>query len=223
MPRIAVIRFPGTNGDLDVVHVLRNVVKVDTELIWYDDYKHGIYDAVVIPGGFSYGDWLRAGAIAARSRAMGEVVMDAEDGVPVLGICNGFQILVETGLLPGALLPNDPPRFIARWIWVRINDVKTPFTKLYEPGEVISMPIAHGEGRYFIDSIDETRAVFTYFGENPNGSVASIAGIANYDGNVLGLMPHPERSAESVLVPRRFIAGGLKLWLSLKESLRGGW
>lgn len=217
------IRFPGTNGDLDVIHVLRNVVRVDAELVWHEDFRHGIYDAVVVPGGFSYGDWLRAGAIAARSRAMKEVVMDAEGGVPVLGICNGFQILVEAGLLPGALLPNDPPRFIAKWVWVRVNDAKTPFTRLYEPGEVISMPIAHGEGRYFIDNIDEVKVAFTYFGENPNGSVASIAGVVNYEGNVLGLMPHPERSAEAVLAPRGFMPGGLKLWLSLRESLRGGW
>ncbi|BDR91004.1 phosphoribosylformylglycinamidine synthase subunit PurQ [Vulcanisaeta souniana] len=223
MPRVAVIRFPGTNGDLDVVHALKNVVRVNTELVWYDDYRHGTYDAVVVPGGFSYGDWLRAGAIAARSRAMKEIIMDAEGGMPVLGICNGFQILVEAGLLPGALLPNDPPRFITKWVWVRVNDSKTPFTKVYEPNEVVSMPIAHGEGRYFIDNVDEARVAFTYFGENPNGSVASIAGVANYGGNVLGLMPHPERSAESVLAPRRFMPGGLKLWLSLRESLSGGW
>ncbi len=220
---MAVIRFPGTNGDLDVVHILNNVVKLNAELVWHEDFKHGIYDAIVIPGGFSYGDWLRAGAIAARSNAMREVAMDAENGVPVLGICNGFQILVEAGLLPGALLPNDPPRFITKWVWVKINDTKTPFTRLYEPGEVVSMPIAHGEGRYFIDNVDEVRAVFTYFGENPNGSIASIAGVTNYEGNVLGLMPHPERSAEAVLTPRGFVPGGLKLWLSLKESLGGGW
>ncbi|MGC8543582.1 MAG: phosphoribosylformylglycinamidine synthase subunit PurQ, partial [Vulcanisaeta sp.] len=137
--------------------------------------------------------------------------------------CNGFQILVEAGLLPGALLPNDPPRFITKWVWVKVNDVKTPFTRLYEPGEVVSMPIAHGEGRYFIDNVDEVRVAFTYFGDNPNGSIASIAGVVNYEGNVLGLMPHPERSAEAVLTPRGFVTGGLKLWLSLRESLRGGW
>lgn len=184
MPRAAVIRFPGTNGDLDVIHVLKNVVRINAELVWHEDFRHGIYDAVIVPGGgFSYGgDWLRAGAIAARSRAMKEIIMDAEGGVPVLGICNGFQTLVEAGLLPGgALLPNDPPRFIAKWVWVKVNDIKTPFTKLYSLDEVVSMPIAHGEGRYFIDGVDEVRVAFTYYGENPNGSVASIAGVVNYE------------------------------------------
>jgi phosphoribosylformylglycinamidine synthase len=219
MPRVAVIRFPGTNGDLDVIHVLRTL-GLEARLVWHREFRHGDYDAVVLPGGFSYGDWLRAGAIASRSPAMGQVAEAAGEGKPVLGICNGFQVLTEAGLLDGSLLPNDPPGFRCRWVWVRVEDVETPFTLLYEPGEVVGMPIAHGEGRYLGT---RPRVTFRYHGHNPNGSMYNIAGVANEGGNVLGLMPHPERSAEDCLVPRGFNKGGLKLWLSLRESLREGW
>ncbi|MDT7863475.1 phosphoribosylformylglycinamidine synthase I [Vulcanisaeta sp. EB80] len=221
--RVAVIRFPGTNGDLDVAHVLNRVIGLRADVVWHGEFKDEGYDAAVVPGGFSYGDWLRAGAIAARSPALRVIREMADEGKPILGICNGFQILVESGLLPGALLPNDPPRFIAKWVRVKVLNVKTPFTTAYGEGEVVSMPIAHGEGRYYIDNPAEVNTAFSYHGENPNGSINNIAGVANKDGNVVGLMPHPERASEDILVPRGHSKGGLKLWLSLKESLTRGW
>ena len=181
--------------------------------MWHRDYKSGVYDAVVLAGGFSYGDYLRAGVIAAQTDAVRRVREDAERGVPVLGICNGFQILTEAGLLPGALAPNEPPGFISKWISVRINDVKTPFTHLYEPGEVVYMPVAHAEGRYVPSG--SYSAVVKYV-ENPNGSFDDVAGVAR--GNVVGLMPHPERAVDRDV--SRGGTGGLKLWLSLKEWLK---
>jgi len=215
-----VLRFPGTNGDLDVIHVLR-ILGMEANLVWHREFRHDDYDAIVLPGGFSYGDWLRAGAIASRSAALAQVEEASKEGKPILGICNGFQILTEAGLLEGSLLPNDPPGFICRWVWVRVEDTETPFTLLYEPGEVVSMPIAHGEGRYWAEG--NTRAVFRYHGENPNGSIHGVAGVANREGNVLGIMPHPERAAERIITPKGFREGGLKLWLSLRESLVRGW
>ena len=212
MHRVAVLKFPGTNGDYDVLRAL-DVVGLRGVLVWYRDYRSGLYDAVVLPGGFSYGDYLRAGAVAAQTPAVEHVRRDAERGVPVLGICNGFQILTEAGLLPGALAPNEPPGFISKWIRVRINDVKTPFTHLYEPGEVVYMPIAHAEGRYIPAGPYVQAARYL---ENPNGSHDSTAGVSR--GNVLGLMPHPERAVDGDV--SRGGTGGLKLWLSLREWLR---
>ncbi len=213
------IRFPGTNGDLDVLRALE-VAGLRGKVVWHSEFREDHYDAVVLPGGFSYGDWLRAGAIASASPAMEEVRRAAERGKPVLGICNGFQILVEAGLLPGALLPNDPPRFMCRWVKVRVLDVRSPFTILYEPGEVADMPIANAEGRYMADT--PPRVALRYV-ENPNGSMDGIAGVLNRWGNVLGLMPHPERAAERTITPRGRGTGGMKLWLSLKEALTRGW
>ena len=218
MPRVAVLRFPGTNTDRDVALALGST-GLEPELVWYSDYRSGRFDAVVIPGGFSYGDWLRAGAIAARTRTMQEIAKDAESGVPVLGICNGFQILVEAGLLPGALLPNDPPRFVCRWVRVKVVDVKTPFTLLYSDDEIVWMPVAHAEGRYVYFG-ERPRTVFKYV-DNPNGSVDDIAGVSNGPGNVVGLMPHPERSADPITSRGRH--GGAKLWESLREALKRGW
>jgi phosphoribosylformylglycinamidine synthase len=210
--RVAVLKFPGTNGDYDVLRALE-LAGLRGELVWHRDYKSGVYDAVVLAGGFSYGDYLRAGVIAAQTDAVRRVREDAERGVPVLGICNGFQILTEAGMLPGALAPNEPPGFISKWIRVRINDVKTPFTHLYEPGEVVYMPIAHAEGRYVPSG--SYSAVAKYV-ENPNGSFDDVAGVAR--GNVVGLMPHPERAVDRDV--SRGGTGGLKLWLSLKEWLK---
>ncbi|MEZ0247987.1 MAG: phosphoribosylformylglycinamidine synthase I [Thermoproteus sp.] len=210
--RVGVLKFPGTNGDFDVLRAL-GVVGLRGEVVWHKDYRAGLYDAVVVAGGFSYGDRLRAGAIAAASKAAEQLREDAARGVPVLGICNGFQILVEAGLLPGALAPNDPPGFISKWIPVRIIDNETPFTLLYQRGEVVYMPVAHAEGRYI--PTGPYRAVVKYV-ENPNGSFDDVAGVA--ESNVMGLMPHPERAIDPHI--SRGGTGGAKLWLSLKAWLK---
>lgn len=210
--KVAVLKFPGTNGDYDVLRALE-IVGLPGELVWYRDYRPRTYDAVVIAGGFSYGDRLRAGAVAAATEAVRHVVEDAERGTPVLGICNGFQILTEAGALPGALVPNDPPGFVSKWIRVKVVDTETPFTALYEKGEVVYLPVAHGEGRYI--PTGPYRPAFKYV-DNPNGSVDDVAGVAR--GSILGLMPHPERAVDPHI--SRGGLGGLKLWLSLKTWLK---
>jgi phosphoribosylformylglycinamidine synthase len=219
-----VIKFPGTNCDLDVVWVLRRVSKLEASSVWFTDFRIGPWDAVVIPGGFSYGDWLRAGAIAARSKVLDEIREGIRNGLPVLGICNGFQILTEAEVLPGTLLQNNSCRFICRWVKVRFYNPRGPWLKLVPEGLTTDMPIAHGEGRYYIESeaVVSGKPLIKYVG-NPNGSAYDIAGIASDDGIVLGLMPHPERAAESELVPRGRSCGGLHIWLSIGESLRVGW
>lgn len=200
--RIAVIRFPGSNCDLDVVGVLRDVLKAECSLVWHNDMKDE-YDGVVLPGGFSYGDHLRSGIIAAYSPAMAVVREMAKEGKPVLGICNGFQILVEGGLLPGALLPNKGLKFICKWVGLRIESDKCLFTKGMKGNEV-EIPIAHNDGLYFADKEtikelrDNERVILTYT-HNPNGSINDIAGICSQEGNVLGLMPHPERASIEML------------------------
>jgi len=218
-----VIRFPGSNADLDVVWVIRKVAGVNASLVWHKEFRHGIYDAIVLPGGFSYGDWLRAGAIAARSEVMDEVGEDVLNGVPVLGICNGFQILVESGILPGALLPNTSGRFICGWVKLRLLNPRGPWLKLAQHGLVVDMPIAHGEGRYYVDEEPINRPMIKYFDTNPNGSSYDIAGVASESGLVLGLMPHPERAAEQILVPDDRTPGGLIIWRSIASALKEGW
>ncbi|MEM1982121.1 MAG: phosphoribosylformylglycinamidine synthase subunit PurQ [Sulfolobales archaeon] len=217
------IRFPGTNSDLDVIWVLRKVVGLDAYLVWFKDFRSNLYDAVVIPGGFSYGDWLRAGAIAARSKVVDEVYNALSNGTPVLGICNGFQILTEAGLLPGALLPNESGRFLCRWIRVKVMRPKGPWLKLASNDTIIDMPIAHGEGRYYVEDDVSNLPTIKYYGCNPNGSKFDIAGIASADGLVLGLMPHPERAAEQEIVPDGYSPGGLVIWRSIASSLKEGW
>ncbi|NJE85571.1 phosphoribosylformylglycinamidine synthase I [Thermococcus sp. CX2] len=205
MPRFAVVVFPGTNCDFETERAIRKAGG-EAERIWYRTSLKN-FDGVVLPGGFSYADYLRAGAIAARQEIMEEVKELAKDGKPVLGICNGFQILTESGLLPGALRPNRIPRFICKWVNLRITDTETAFTQFYEPGEVIRMPIAHAEGNYYVDEPSKVRIAFQYSDEsgniteeaNPNGSLLNIAAIANGKGNVLGTMPHPERASDRFL------------------------
>lgn len=203
--KVAVIQFPGSNCDLDTLHVLRDVVKVNADLIWHKNFKDPNYDVAILPGGFSYGDHLRAGIIAAYSPAMTPIKEMAKQNKPILGICNGFQILVESSLLPGALLRNSGLKFVCKWTRLRVETEHSAFTGLYQKGENIRMPIAHNEGRYFID--EETlndlrrnnRVIFRYVSENPNGAIDDIAGICNEDRNVVGLMPHPERASENIL------------------------
>ncbi|MBA7684229.1 Phosphoribosylformylglycinamidine synthase subunit PurQ [subsurface metagenome] len=211
--KIAVIQFPGANCDLDAVHVLNNVINVEANLIWHNHFKESHYDGVVLPGGFSFGDYLRAGIIAAHSPALDEARVMLKDGRPIIGICNGFQILAEAEFLPGALLKNISLKFICKWIKIKVENNKTAFTTKMDKGDVLNIPIAHGEGRYYIDNLKELieneQIVFKYSNENgeitdesnPNGSLESIAGVCNLDQNCIGLMPHPERASEAILSP----------------------
>lgn len=211
--RFAVVQFGGSNCDLDTYHVLDQVLGVETDLVWYHDGLQKSYDAVVIPGGFSYGDYLRAGAIAARTRIMDQIKEHAAAGGLVLGICNGAQILAESGLIPGIFTRNEDPRFICREALVRVETVDTPFTSAFSTGEVIRLPIAHGEGRFVVDERDyaalkrEDRVAFRFCepdgsvtpSSNPNGSLENITGVLSKDRQVLAMMPHPERASEAVL------------------------
>jgi phosphoribosylformylglycinamidine synthase subunit PurQ / glutaminase len=227
--KLGVVVFPGSNCDHDAFYALGEVLRQPVEFIWHQSEDLSGFDAVVLPGGFSYGDYLRTGAIARFSPVMRAVERFAQSGGLVLGICNGFQILCEAGLLPGALMRNRGLRFICRHVHVRVESVATPFTSSAVPGQVLRIPIAHADGNYFCD--DATLAdlqrndqiVFRYCAPdaridpaaNPNGSLDAIAGVCNRERNVLGLMPHPERAAESILGS----TGGLVLLRSLVASL----
>jgi len=223
--RAAVVVFPGSNCDEDTRHALDEVAGIPADLVRHDRSELSAYDVVVLPGGFSHGDYLRAGAIAARAPVMRAVAESAERGVPVLGICNGFQVLLEAGLLPGAMLPNAGLSFRCGWVHLRVESTATPFTDAAEAGQVLKLPIAHGDGNYvaepeLVERLEgEGRVVFRYVdatGEarpaaNPNGSVAAIAGICGERRNVVGLMPHPERASEADLGSE----DGRVLWRSL--------
>ena len=199
MKRVAVIVFPGSNCDTDTLAAAR-AAGSDAYLVWHRDTDLRQADAVILPGGFSYGDYLRSGAIARFSKVMAAVTAHARVGGPVLGICNGFQILCEAELLPGGLMRNAGLRFVSRPVRVRVEQTETPFTCLYEKGEVLEIPIAHGDGRYVVDprtaaELEATdRVVWRYVGDNPNGSTSDIAGVTNAGRNVVGIMPHPERA-----------------------------
>ena len=203
--QFGVIVFPGSNCDRDMVYVLRDVLNCPTRLIWHQDTILEDVDAVVLPGGFSYGDYLRCGAIARFSPIMAAIVEHANLGKPVLGICNGFQVLTEVGLLPGALTRNEGLHFICDRQPLEVANNKTSFTHMYAKKQQITIPIAHGEGRYQADekTLAELRAneqvLFRYAGDNPNGSLDNIAGICNSQRNVMGMMPHPERASDSML------------------------
>lgn len=204
--KVGVIVFPGSNCDRDMFHVLRDVFHLDPQYFWHDKGLPKNIDAVILPGGFSYGDRLRAGVIAAHSPIIRDVKKLAKKGIPILGVCNGFQILVESGLLPGVLLKNESLNFMCKWTNLIVENNKTPFTNKLKLNQKIPIPIANGEGRYYAD--DETLAnlkknnqiVFRYE-ESINGSSDKIAGICNEDGNVVGMMPHPERATESEINP----------------------
>ncbi len=202
--KFGIIQFPGSNCDQDVFHVLGNVLDQPTRYIWHKDIALGEVDCVVVPGGFSYGDYLRTGAIARFSPAMQAVADHAKAGGLVIGICNGFQILCEAHLLPGALIRNRRLKFICDWMQLRVETTDSPFTNACRKGQVLRLPIAHGEGCYFaepavIKRLQRDDRVLLRYVENPNGAVDNIAGICNEGRNVFGLMPHPERASETIL------------------------
>lgn len=221
--KFAVIVFPGSNCDVDLYEAINSVVKEEVDYVDYRETNLDAYDAILIPGGFSYGDYLRAGAIARFAPVMNTIIEKAEQGVPVFGTCNGFQILTEAGLLPGALQNNRSLKFISKPQPLVVENNKTMFTSEYEENEEVVIPIAHAEGSYYCDeaTLAELEAnnqiVFRYAeGQNPNGSLANIAGIINKAGNVLGMMPHPERAVEDILG----FTDGLRLFKSLVASLK---
>lgn len=218
--KIAVIVFPGSNCDIDLYEALKTVCGADVDYVDHQQTSLAGYDAVMLPGGFSYGDYLRAGAIARFAKIMPAVKQMADSGKPVFGTCNGFQILTEAGLLPGALKKNDSQSFVCKTVPLEIVNNRTIFTSQYQEHERISLPIAHADGSYFADqaTLDELeknhQVVFRYAKENPNGSLNNIAGVCNRAGNVLGMMPHPERAVEAILGS----TDGLRVFKSLLEN-----
>jgi phosphoribosylformylglycinamidine synthase I len=220
--KFAVIVFPGSNCDIDMYHAIKDALGEEVDYVWHSADNLEQYDGILLPGGFSYGDYLRCGAIARFSNVMAEVVKAAEAGKPVLGVCNGFQILLEAGLLPGALHRNDGLKFICRNVELKVENNESMFTTGYAAKETITVPIAHGEGNYYCDEAtlaelkENNQIIFTYAGENPNGSLEDIAGITNKQGNVLGMMPHPERAVDSLLGSK----DGLKIFQSIVKNWR---
>ncbi len=227
--KLGVVVFPGTWSDRDCFRVLSDVLDAPVDYIWHRDTDLSTYDCIVIPGGFSYGDYLRAGAIARFSPVMASVEQFARDGGLVIGICNGFQVLCEAGLLPGVLMRNEHLQFRCQWVDLRVENTQSPFTSKMTSGQVIRMPISHGEGNYFADpkTLDaleaEGQVAFRYSepdgtvtkAANPNGSARNIAGILNEWGNVLGMMPHPEKACEEILGA----TGGLPIFRSIIQAL----
>ncbi|MFP3359065.1 phosphoribosylformylglycinamidine synthase subunit PurQ [Planococcus citreus] len=219
--KFAVIVFPGSNCDLDMYHAIKDELGEEAEYVWHDTHDLSGYDGILLPGGFSYGDYLRAGAIARFSGVMDEVRKAAEEGKPVLGICNGFQILTEAGLLPGMLMRNKDLKFTCRTVSLKVENAHTLFTNEYKEGEEIRIPVAHGEGNYYCDDAtyqhlkDNNQIVFTY-AEDFNGSRNNIAGIINERGNVLGMMPHPERAVSDLIGG----TDGLPLFRSIVKQWR---
>jgi phosphoribosylformylglycinamidine synthase I len=232
MSNFGVVVFPGSNCDHDCYHVIKHVFDRGCEFVWHEEKSLDGFDCVILPGGFSYGDYLRTGAIARFSPVMKAVEKFTQSGGLVIGICNGFQILVEVGLLPGALMKNSSLKFVCKWVNIRVENNDTPFTHLMKVGDILRIPVAHGEGNYFAPP-DDTRSlnvVFRYCdGEgritpesNPNGSIQNIAGICNYQRNILGMMPHPERCSEELLGGEsgRLIFESVLSWLEKSESTR---
>ena len=223
--RTGIVVFPGSNCDRDVHHVLNDVMGINAQYIWHAEESIDKYDALILPGGFSYGDRLRAGVIAAQSPIVVAIKKKAQEGLPILGICNGFQILVEAGLLPGALVKNVKLQFSCKWLKMEVLNVNTPFTNMFRLNDEITIPIAHGEGRFVIDDVKlremehNNQIVFKYKDQNPNGSTEMIAAICNKKGNVMGLMPHPERASESILSPNQTKSNAGLIFHSLKNFL----
>jgi phosphoribosylformylglycinamidine synthase subunit PurQ / glutaminase len=226
--KFGIVILPGSNCDHDAMHVTKDVLGADAEFLWHKDTDLKGSDCVIIPGGFAYGDYLRAGALAKFAPIMEPIRRHAANGGLVLGICNGFQVLTEVGLLPGALMRNAHLRFLSRDVYMRVEETDTPFTSDLKEGQILRAPIAHGEGNYFADDalLDELernrQVIFRYCDDegrltseaNPNGSARSIAGICNAGRNVVGLMPHPERCSESILGN----ADGLGIFQSVMKS-----
>jgi phosphoribosylformylglycinamidine synthase len=229
-PKFAVVRFPGSNCDQDAYHVIKDVLGKPVEYVWHQATSLKGFDVVILPGGFSYGDYLRTGAVARFAPIMDSVRAHAERGGFVLGICNGFQILCEARLLPGALMQNAGCKFRCEFVTLKVENAETPFTRAYRPGQLLRIPIAHGEGRYVCEEATlqeleaNRRILFRYTDaqgqpmpeSNPNGSIANIAGITNANFNVLGMMPHPERASEKILGS----ADGRGLFESLVQAVQ---
>lgn len=220
--KFAVIVFPGSNCDIDMYHAIKDELGEEVEYVWHSESDLSRFDAILLPGGFSYGDYLRTGAIARFSNVMNAVIEAANQGKTVLGVCNGFQILLESGLLPGAMKRNQNLKFMCRQVELKVENNGTMFTSGYASDQVITVPIAHGEGNYECDEATlqelekNNQIVFRYNGVNPNGSKNDIAGIVNKEGNVLGMMPHPERAVDALLGS----ADGLTLFKSILKNWR---
>lgn len=220
--KFAVLVFPGSNCDMDCYNAVEDTIAQSVDYVWHTETDLSKYDCIIVPGGFSYGDYLRSGAISRFSNVMGALVKAAEEGKYILGICNGFQILTEAELLPGALMRNRTLKFRCHPASLRVENIDTPFTVDYEQGEIIDVPIAHGEGNYYCDeeTLDRLRSnnqiVFRYDGYNPNGSVDDIAGICNEQGNIVGMMPHPERAIHTLMGSE----GGKKMFTSILRTWR---
>lgn len=219
--KFAVIVFPGSNCDVDMFHAIKDELGEKVEYVWHDRDNLDEFDAILLPGGFSYGDYLRCGAISRFANVMNAVKKAAEAGKPILGICNGFQILTEAGLLPGVLMRNKNIKFMCQTEKLIVSNNRTMFTSGYEDQEIIHIPIAHGEGNYYCDedtlkALEENNQIVFRYAQNPNGSLHDIAGITNERGNILGMMPHPERAVDALLGS----ADGLKLFKSILKTWR---
>ncbi|MEK4564032.1 phosphoribosylformylglycinamidine synthase subunit PurQ [Alkalihalobacillus sp. FSL R5-0424] len=219
--KFAVIVFPGSNCDADMYHAIRDQLGEEVDYVWHNDTSLDGYDGILLPGGFSHGDYLRSGAIARFAPIMNAVIEAANAGVPVLGVCNGFQVLLEAGLLPGAMKRNEGLKFICRPVQLSVENADTLFTSTYTKGQEITIPVAHGEGNYECDeetyqALEANNQIVFRYSENVNGSRHQIAGIVNEAGNVLGMMPHPERAVEELLGSDQ----GLPLFQSILKNWR---
>ncbi|RXJ02372.1 phosphoribosylformylglycinamidine synthase subunit PurQ [Anaerobacillus alkaliphilus] len=219
--RFACIVFPGSNCDVDMYHAIRDELGEEVEYVWHTETDLDRFDGILLPGGFSYGDYLRCGAIARFSNVMEAVKKAAAEGKPVLGVCNGFQVLLEAGLLPGAMRRNENLKFICRPVTLVVENNQTMFTTGYEASQEITIPVAHGEGNYYCDeellkTLEANKQIVFKYKDNPNGSISDIAGITNEQGNVLGMMPHPERAVDQLLGSN----DGLQLFKSILRTWR---